>query len=822
MTIWNDGKLRFIKDRAILTLTAQNITNITQANPAVVTYSGADTFTAGDKVTITGVVGMTQVNNREFTVGTVNTGANTFQLSGVNSTGYTAYSSGGTVAEIYEIDSPYGESDVPDLHTAQSADYMWITHPGYAPRNLTRSAHTSWTLASISYTRGPFGPLNTDDSKWMRVEHTDANKNYRPGKSTTVSANFDAFTANHVGSLLYMEEVLFDQLDVTPYGSDRANNTQAAVGDQYSNDGNVYQCVERSGTTNLSGQVFPVHTQGDAWDGPKGATNRAKWRYLHSRWVVLQITAYSSSRTVTAQFITYCPHGLNQPSRAITGAVNDGSGNIRITATAHGYSDGDYVFVQGVGGVSAASGYWAIEDVTTNTFDLVGSAFSGTYTTGGDARRYATWLWRFGAFSAERGYPSSVALHEQRLFYANTTAQPFGLWGSRAADYSNFFPGTDDDESVAYDIAASQADPIRWLASSNDLQLGSLSQEFAAFGGGLGDPITPSNTRIVPQSGEGSANIKPVKIGTETVYVNRAKRKVFALVFDASTSSYISQDLTKLADHLFVGRTIVRLAWVKNPAQCVYVLLDNGVLLSLTYNRQEEVFAWAVQEIGGTSAVVEDIASLPSTDGTVDDLWMIVKRTVNGGTVRYVEYLAPPFEPTSSTDKNSAAYMDSALEYSGSAVTSLGGLFHLEGETVKVMGSGGLQASKTVSNGAITGLTSSTQFWIGLGYTSVLRPLRIEPPGSGLAARTRKVSKVTARILNSLGGLVGLTEALAVKQLVNQTTYPPATTSTPLQTGEFDCNLPGDFNTEGQFTIVQSDPLPLDIVSLTSWVTGSD
>jgi hypothetical protein len=166
--------------------------------------------------------------------------------------------------------------------------------------------------------------------------------------------------------------------------------------------------------------------------------------------------------------------------------------------------------------------------------------------------------------------------------------------------------------------------------------------------------------------------------------------------------------------------------------------------------------------------------------------------------------------------------MDSALEYSGSAVTSLGGLFHLEGQTVKVMGSGGLQSDKTVSNGAITGLTSSTQFWVGLAYTSVLRPLRIEPPGSGLGGRTRKVSKVTARILNSLGGLVGLTEALAVKQLVNQTTYPPATTSTPLQTGEFDCNLPGDFNTEGQFTIVQSDPLPLDIVSLTSWVTGSD
>lgn len=818
MTIWNDGKVRFIKDRAILTSASNSITNISSASTAVVTYSGTDNFSNGDKVTITGVVGMTQVNNREFTVANVNTGANTLELSGINSTGYTAYSSGGTISKIYEIDSPYGETDVPDLHYAQSADYMWLAHPSYAPRNLTRSAHTSWTLSSITYDKGPFGPLNTDATVMVRVQHTDGANNYRVGKTTTLAANSDIFTSDHVGSLFYIEEMLFDQLAVAPW---EAAKPQGSAGSQASSNGHVYSLVS-GGTANSTGTVAPSHTRGDAFDGYAGAgAERQRWRYLHSRYVILRITAYSTSRTVTAEFVTYCPHGLNQPSKTITNATN-ASGQVRITSTSHGYVDGDRVFIQGVGGVTAANGYWQIENVAANTFDLVGSTFSGTYTSGGDSRRFASWLWRFGAFSAERGYPSAVALHEQRLFYGNTEAQPFGLWGSKAADYTNFFPGTNDDESVQYNIAASQADPIRWLGSSNDLQLGTLSQEFVAYGGGLGDPITPGNTRIVPQSGEGSDNIQPVKIGTETVYVNRAKRKVFALVFDASTNSYISQDLTKLADHLFVGRTIERIAWVKNPIQCIFVLLDNGTILSLTFNRQEQVFAWAVQEIGGTSVVVEDIASLPSTDGTVDDLWMIVKRTVNGGTVRYVEYLAPPFEPTSTTDKNSAQYMDSALEYSGSAVTSLGGLFHLEGQTVKVMGAGGLQANKTVSNGAITGLTSSTQFWVGLGYSSVLRPLRIEPVGAGLAGRTRKVTRVTARILNSLGGLVGLTEATATKQLVNQTTYPPATTSTPLQTGEFDVSIPGDFNTEGQFTIVQSDPLPLDIVGLTAWVTGSD
>jgi len=103
---------RFFKDYGIITNTAQNISNVTQANPAVVTYVGADTYANGDRITINGVVGMTQLNNREFIVANVNTGANTFELSGINSTGFDAYVSGGTVAEIYEIVSPYATADL--------------------------------------------------------------------------------------------------------------------------------------------------------------------------------------------------------------------------------------------------------------------------------------------------------------------------------------------------------------------------------------------------------------------------------------------------------------------------------------------------------------------------------------------------------------------------------------------------------------------------------------------------------------------------------------------------------------------------------------
>ncbi len=147
---FEDQVIRFVKDGGVITEAAQVISGITQANPAVVTYVGADTYANGDRVIISGVLGMVQVNNREFTVANVNVGANTFELSGINSTAYTAYASGGTASEIYQVTTPYLEADLPLLKFRQSADTIFITHPSYARRKLTRTAHTSWTLSLVT------------------------------------------------------------------------------------------------------------------------------------------------------------------------------------------------------------------------------------------------------------------------------------------------------------------------------------------------------------------------------------------------------------------------------------------------------------------------------------------------------------------------------------------------------------------------------------------------------------------------------------------------------------------------------------------------
>ena len=201
--------IRFFTEHGILTRTAQNITGITKANPAVVTYSGSDTYANGDRVLITGVVGMTQVNNREFVVTNVNTGANTFELYdsdglAVNSSAYGTWSSGGTVAEIFEVTTTFDETDIPDVRVTQSADVLYITHPDFPPQQLVRVSAVSWTLSDVDFIDGPYDVLNTTATT---LSPSAATGTVTLTASATTGINDDAgFQTTDVGRLVRIKE----------------------------------------------------------------------------------------------------------------------------------------------------------------------------------------------------------------------------------------------------------------------------------------------------------------------------------------------------------------------------------------------------------------------------------------------------------------------------------------------------------------------------------------------------------------------------------------------------------------------------------------
>ena len=195
------GNLYFrpYKDHAAITETALVITGITQANPGVLTYTGSDPSN-GDDIELASIVGMTQLNGRRVTVGNVNAGANTFELldpdgvTNINTTSYTAYSSGGTASRVYTVTTPYVTADLFQLKFTQSADVLYITHPSYAPRKLTRTAHATWTLSTIVFKDGPYLATNTTTTTLLLSGTTG---------SVTVTASAAVFTVTtDIGRLI--------------------------------------------------------------------------------------------------------------------------------------------------------------------------------------------------------------------------------------------------------------------------------------------------------------------------------------------------------------------------------------------------------------------------------------------------------------------------------------------------------------------------------------------------------------------------------------------------------------------------------------------
>ncbi len=827
---FGDQYMRVMKDHAPVTLAAQNITGITNANPAVLTYAGSDTYANGDKVLVTGVLGMIEVNNREFTVANVNAGANTFELSGINSTGYGVYSSAGTVAEIYELATPYLQADLFEtdgrlrLQFAQQGDVMYLVHPSYAPRKLSRTGHTSWTLSTAAFTQGPFAPPNGTDS--IRVLCTAA-AGYAPGAAVSVQANSAIFESGHAGMLFFMEEIYLDQLAVSPWAA--ATPATNVTGTQMSHDGNVYEMRAANGTD--CGNIPPTHTVGEAYDNPNVVTaSYRRWRYLHSRWAIVQLDTFTDSKNMTGTIVTYLCNGLNSASLTITNATNSG-GLIRITSAAHGLADDDYVTIAGVGGVTAANGDWKITAVATNTFDLVGSTFAGVYTAGGTARRFATWKWALGAFSTARGYPGVVAFHENRLVLAQTASEPDSFWLSESASYDSFSTRNANQieatNSFRSTLADGQVNKIEWALSMQDgLVFGSATAEWILEQQQTTDALGPNNFRTRARSGHGSRNVKPVRVDKTGFFVQRRGKKLRDLGYDPQSRELVGTDLSVRGEHLTATYPITHMAWVQEPDALLYCVRSDGGLIAFTFQSEQQVYAWARHVLGGYSdsgdtaaPVVESVVSIPAPDGLQNELWMIVRRYIDGGTKRFIEYLRPRWVPSSeglSPALEDAVMTDSGLTYDSSPATVISGLWHLRGETVSILADGKVQAQQVVdTSGKITLGAAASVVQIGLPMKARIQTMRLETlTQSGTAQGKKKtVGEVALRLIDATYLKVGrnFTDMLPEEFGTTESLIDTALT---LFNGDKMVTWPDEWGFESRLCLENDLPVPLGVTAI--------
>jgi hypothetical protein len=562
---------------------------------------------------------------------------------------------------------------------------------------------------------------------------------------------------------------------------------------------------------------------------------------------------------------------LDATDKVITGITQANPGV--ITSNSHGFSDGDEIFVDAIVGMTELNGRnYRVDNATTNTFtltDLFGNDIDTTsftaYGSAGTATeiyniatpyavadlpalrfvqsadtmfivhpsyairkltRTADNNWTFSTASitgspspalndTTDNYPSVVTFFEQRLVFGATNNNPQTLWFSKNGDYENFTTGTGDDDALVYTIASNQVNAIRYLSATRVLTIGTTGGEYVLTATSDG-PVTPTTTLIRKYSNYGSAAVEPVQVADVTLFVQRGGRKVreFRYVGDINVSAYQAPDITIVAEHITAGG-LTAFAYQQEPDGVIWAIRADGTLLGVTYRREEEVVAWHKHVIGGEfsggQAVVESIATLPSDTGE-DELYMIVKRTINGATKRYVE-LMRPFDFGGVT--TGAFFVDCGLRYEGTATGTLSGLYHLEGETVTVLANGATHPDREVTGGGITLAYNSTTAAVGYNYTSSMQTMRIEAGSADGTSqgKPKRIHAVTLRLLETVGIEVGNSSNENDRVFFRDSSM-PMDQAVPLFTGDKDIEFPGGYDDDDRLYVRQTQPLPMSVLAL--------
>lgn len=414
-------------------------------------------------------------------------------------------------------------------------------------------------------------------------------------------------------------------------------------------------------------------------------------------------------------------------------------------------------------------------------------------------------------FQAAGDYPGATSYFEQRRAFAGTTNKPQNIWMTKSGTESNMsysLPIKDDDR-IAFRVAAREANTIRHIVPLSQLLLLTSSAEWRVTSVNS-DAITPSTISVRPQSYVGASNVQPVTINNTCLYGAARGGHVRELAYSWQANGFITGDLSLRAPHLFDTFDIVDMAYGKAPLPIVWFVSSSGKLLGLTYVPEQQIGAWHQHD---TDGVFESCAVV--AEGGEDVLYVVVRRTINGQSKRYVERMAS----RQFVDPADAFFVDCGATYSGAPATTISGLDHLEGKTVSILADGAVHPQRTVTGGAVTLYQAASKVQVGLPITADLKTLPVAlqlQDGSFGQGHVKNVNKAWLRVYRSSGIFVGpdadnLTEA-------KQRTTEPYGTAPALKTEEIQLMLTPSWGDSGQVLVRQKDPLPLTVVSLTTEV----
>lgn len=404
-------------------------------------------------------------------------------------------------------------------------------------------------------------------------------------------------------------------------------------------------------------------------------------------------------------------------------------------------------------------------------------------------------------------YPGAVGYYEQRRWFAGTTDDPQTVWATRNGTESNLTSSlpSQDDDGMEFRIASRQQNAIRHLLPLADMIALTVGGEFRIFADGAPN-ITPTSLSIKPQGYSGASNVQPALTSGSILFVQAQGSRVREMAYNWQSNAYTSIDISIMAPHLFNGYSVADLAYCRAPVPTLWCVRSDGVLLGMTYVPEQQVYGWHQHS---TSGLFESVAVV--SEGNEDVLYVVVKRTINGRAVRYLERLHSRIF----TEQSDAFYVDAGLTYDGVPVTSLFGLYHLEGKEVQILADGAVHPVRTVTAGSITLDAAYSVVHVGLGYNSdlVTLPLALEGAPAGGQMLKKNINAVALRVTQSSLVKAGpsfskLTE-YPDRDVTDPYDSPPA-----LRTAELRMAIGPSWGSDGGVCVRQDQPLPLTVLSM--------
>jgi hypothetical protein len=701
-----------------------------------------------------------------------------------------------------EIVTPWAATDLDQLYFTQSADILYVAHPNFQTRKISRtSLAPTFAIGTMDLTDGPYLDEDTSGAKLKFAITTDslylitAN-----GTQPFVAGDINKITDFKLGDQWYIGKIL-------------NLITNGVEIDFYDH---VYHYTPAASLT-FAGGVITSDKSGVFT--PSAVGNYI--RVTNGTWYV--ISAYTSDIKVAAALPPETYKSSGYPAAALVQQNTAGrtiTGNITSTQAIFSANDAGRSIRLQYGSNVLFGTIAGFTSTTSVVASLSGDAprdseNAANYYNGGVADSF-----RLGAFFTGN-WPAIVGFHEQRFVFANTPIQPQTLFMSRSSDYQNFAPTELDgtvvaDNGMTYTIASNRANPIAWIETGPVMTVGTIGGEWQVKATNLNEPITPTNIDMKEQTRFGSDTIcRPHRIGSAVIYLQRGGNKVREMAYDFSIDSFISKDMTIMSEHILRSRGGgYKSAWQGEYVGTMWFVSNNFVLSSMTYEKDQDVVAWAQHKIGGpaTGAFVESVAVVPNT--TTDSVFLIVRRTINGGIKRYIEKIDSDFQPEIGQVAADGFYCDSGLQQytPGTFSTSITGVNHLEGETVQVSADGIYYGTAKVNAGVVIVPNNGKgqKIVVGYGLSSVMTSVDPEG-GSALGTsqgKTKRIDWIDVRVKDSMPFKLGKSEDPTELRKVTSEFF------RELKTGIVRVSADTGFNSIGEYTIVQDEPYPLTITAI--------